>query len=464
MTELSSDKENVPPAKKRKLSLSLTNRRRFIQTSREELSTLEKAQVPKNTEVSSRWALKNLHDWYTDYQERNPESPCPESILTSSPNKEDLNKYLTIFISETRNQNGDRYPPRTIYSLLSGILRAMRAENPAYPNFLDKKDLAFKTFQIALDNLFKKLKLDGIGIDSKHTENISAEEEDSLWASGVLNVSTPKGLLRAVFFICGKCFCLRGGQEHRNLSVSQVKRLTDPDRYVYTENSSKNRPGGLAQVKLDHKSVTIVANTSVGDRCPVSILDKYISKLPDGAIEKDFFYCRPLPSVPKEANEAWYVAVPVGKNVLAKMVPEMCQEAGITGKKTNHSLRVSGATTLFDAGVPERIIQQRTGHRSIEGLRIYERVTNEQEKAVSKILTGESKKYDESRGKDDESCLDYDRRPSMSAQYNNCNVNFYSTPRPYPYPPSHFWPSMPHYFPPASYDFSHSPNSQYEKN
>ena len=79
MTESSSDKENVPPAKKRKLSLSLTNRRRFIQTSREELSTLEKAQVPKNTEVSSRWALKNLHDWYTDYQQRNPESPCPES-------------------------------------------------------------------------------------------------------------------------------------------------------------------------------------------------------------------------------------------------------------------------------------------------------------------------------------------------------------------------------------------------
>ena len=58
-----------------------------------------------------------------------------------------------------------------------------------------------------------------------------------------------------------------------------------------------------------------------------------------------------LPSVPKEANEAWYVVVPVGKNVLAKMVPEMCQEVGITGKKTNHSLRVSGATTLFDSEV-----------------------------------------------------------------------------------------------------------------
>ena len=110
-------------------------------------------------------------------------------------------------------------------------------------------------------------------------------------------------------------------------------------------------------------------------------------------------YCRPLPSIPKDVNDPWYVAVPIGKNVLAKMVSTMCDEAGISGKKTNHSLRVSGATSLFDAGVPERVIQQRTGHRSIEGLRIYERNTDEQEMAVSKSLTGESKRYDDCRGK-----------------------------------------------------------------
>ena len=62
MTESSSDKENAPPAKKCKLSLQLTKWHRFIQTSSEELSTLEKAQVPKNTEVSSKWTLKNLRD------------------------------------------------------------------------------------------------------------------------------------------------------------------------------------------------------------------------------------------------------------------------------------------------------------------------------------------------------------------------------------------------------------------
>ena len=161
-------------------------------------------------------------------------------------------------------------------------------------------------------------------------------------------------------------------------------------------------------------------------------------------------------------NDPWYVAVPIGKNVLAKMVSTMCDEAGISGKKTNHSLRVSGATSLFDAGVPER---QRTGHRSIEGLRIYERITDEQEMAVSKLLTGESKRYDDCRGKKD--CLDEISintgtvvngtnkgnvsssssdvkemdQSRLGTQYNNCNVNFYSTPASHypPYPPSHYW-------------------------
>ena len=77
------------------------------------------------------------------------------------------------------------------------------------------------------------------------------------------------------------------------------------------------------------------------------------------------------------------------------MVKEIFAEAGIAGKKTNHSLRVAGATSLFSASVPERVIQGRTGHVSIEALRKYERVTENQELAVSKILTGEKDSFEQ---------------------------------------------------------------------
>ena len=114
MSKMSSDKENVAPGKKR-LSLSKKQKRRFDETSLEEIAALEKPHVAKNTEVSSKWAMKDLTEWFLDYNKWNPDLPCPESILTSSlPSKEELSKFLTIFIAETRNQNGEKYPPRTV--------------------------------------------------------------------------------------------------------------------------------------------------------------------------------------------------------------------------------------------------------------------------------------------------------------------------------------------------------------
>ena len=128
-----------------------------------------------------------------------------------------------------RNNNGENYPPCSINSILSGILHHMRTENPNYPNFLSKQDPKFHSFKTALDNIYKKLTSDGVGAGSAHTESISPDEENQLWSTGVLNVETPKGLLRAIFFYNGKCFCLRGGVEHRNLRLSQLQQLTDPD-------------------------------------------------------------------------------------------------------------------------------------------------------------------------------------------------------------------------------------------
>ena len=65
----------------------------------------------------------------------------------------------------------------------------------------------------------------------------------------------------------------------------------------------------------------------------------------------------------------------------------MCKEAGLAEKKTNHSSRAAGVSQMFAANVPERLIQSRTGHRSLEALRLYERLSHEQQQAVSQILT-----------------------------------------------------------------------------
>ncbi len=202
----------------------------------------------------------------------------------------------------------------------------------------------------------------------------------------------PKALLQVVFYLNGKNFCLRGGQEHRNLKLSQIVKCTSPSlHYLYLENSSKNNPRGLAHFKQEAKRVPIYSTSKAGDKCHIHILDLYFSKLPPDAWKKDYFYARPLPDVPSDPDKPWFSPVPVEKNMLATMLKNMCSEAQIDGRKTNHSLRATGASELFQAGVPEKIIKERTGHHSLEALRTYERTTTEQHQAISDILSAEKK-------------------------------------------------------------------------
>ena len=66
----------------------------------------------------------------------------------------------------------------------------------------------------------------------------------------------------------------------------------------------------------------------------------------------------------------------------------MCSLAGFEGKITNHSLRATAATQMYEMGVPEKAIQERTGHRSLDSLRVYERTSTQQQQAASNILSG----------------------------------------------------------------------------
>ena len=266
----------------------------------------------------------------------------------------------------------------------------MRNKNPSCPNFLDKKDCHFKQLQGTLDAYFHKLHSQGVGRQTNHAEILTSEEEEKLWSAGVMSTNTPIGLQNATFFVVGKMFCLRGGQEHRGLQLSQLKRFED--KYVYYENTSKNRNGSFKQLRVKSKVVPLYPTPDAGERCPVSILDKYISKLPSEAKEKDIFYARPLEIIPDNPDKPWYSGVHVGKNTLHAKLKNMCKAAEISGHKTNHSLRATAATEMFRSGAPEKLIQERTRHRSLEALRCYERLDEAQHRAVSSLLSSAPQK------------------------------------------------------------------------
>ena len=109
-----------------------------------------------------------------------------------------------------------RLPPFEACSL---PFRVMQSNKLTY-RFFDQSDLKFRDLRNTLDTVCVSLRKEGVGAIRKHVAMISRNDERIMWESGVLGTASPWALVRAVFFVVGLHFSLRGGQEHRQLTVS----------------------------------------------------------------------------------------------------------------------------------------------------------------------------------------------------------------------------------------------------
>ena len=451
---MSDDKENEPPVKKKRLSLSISSRRtnseRFsVPVTEEEAKLAAKGVTPINTTVANEWAVRNFVAWMKNRNSLTPNDPVPEDLLSCS-NKIVLCKWLCRYVQETRKENGERYPASTIRSLLAAIQRVLRSNSVAI-NIFDSLDHDFANLHKTLDTVCVGLRKDGIGAAVKHAPIITLEHEGLLWESGVLGFSCPRSLLRAVFYTVGLHCCLRGGNEHRELKCSQFVRVPlegyDADtKYVYTENGSKNYQGRFSETGQQNKIVHVYAQVDSCDRCPVRVIDFYFAKIhltSDSSISA--FYRQPKESsVP--LGVAWYKNIPVGVNPLKNMMSQISNLAGLPVKYTNHSLRATSTTRMFTYGIPEKIVAEVTGHKSIKALRQYEQTTKEQlqeaGQAIAKCKSEASTETDcdepfnpfeeesrvESKLSEAEAakniCQELQKQTCFSGKMKNCTINF----------------------------------------
>ena len=271
------------------------------------------------------------------------------------------------FTIEVRRKDGSEYPPATIHMLLCGLQRIMRRESEQ-PFEIFAKDVSFRKFHGTMESVYQQLHKKGVGTVIKHASAITNEEENHIWQYRIIGDHSPTDLLRAVFYLNGIKFSLHGGKEHRDLKCSQLTR--EDDHWKYVENGSKCFHGGVADLHRENKVVRQYPLPPADkERCHIRLLDFYMSKLPKDT--NNNFYCQPLKSVPLDSSKPWFSATPVGWNKLDGMAATIFKDAGISGK-TNHSLRVTGATCMYNSGIPEKTIQSRTGHKSVEALWVYE--------------------------------------------------------------------------------------------
>jgi hypothetical protein len=150
-----------------------------------------------------------------------------------------------------------------------------------------------------------------------------------------------------------------------------------------------------------------------------SVLDAYIQKLPEFS---DDFYFHPLLKTPHLGP--WYARAKVGVNTLKKFMPDLSKEAGLSVHYTNHSLRVTAITRMYEGGIPENLISEKSGHKSIKALRSYETTSVQQEKVAGSMISGEAS-ISECQGRKIPTAEAHQPNMPTFTGMNNCMFTFY---------------------------------------
>ncbi len=295
------------------------------------------------------------------------------------------------FILEVCKQNGDPYPRETLYSIVI-MLQMFLQTKGKHMRFLDPQSVTFAKVHNTLDNRMKVLSHEGFITAKSKAEVITYSQEEKMWSDGLLSDESPEHLVYTLLYSLGIQFALWAGGKHKSLKINQqLKLCTDPDNgdeYLeYVEFTAKNNQGGLSAMKGGGKVLRAYPNPN--ENRVIRLFKKYVAARPDSnpKCSKDF-YLRPLAKF--SADGIGYSCQPLGIHKIENAIKNLCIEAGIKGKRINHSLRVTSATRLYDAQLDEQLIQECTGHRS-SAVRGYKRTSTDLQKKVCDTLYGSKK-------------------------------------------------------------------------
>jgi hypothetical protein len=180
--------------------------------------------------------------------------------------------------------------------------------------------------------------------------------------------------------------------------------------------------GCIKDRRVKPKVVEQHVNLEQSERCIVRLFKIYISKCPENIKRNEVFYLIPIKNC-KSASEAWYTKVPIGKNTLRNVVSNLFKEAGIGGYKTKHSLRATACSLAFSKWVSEKLIMDRTGHKSSNSLHTYQRVSAKHKESVSDVLQGgEGCFMDEQITKKAKADKSAKKRKPCNINLTNCNI------------------------------------------
>ncbi len=331
------------------------------------------------------WAFRIFDNWQKAQNLRTKLEGCEDNICGCLEDMEDqdLCDNLCKFIVEVCKVSGEPYP---IVIMLQMYLET----KGRHVWFLDPQSIKFVKVCNTLDNRMKCLSREGYITPKSKAQVIALSQEEKLWSNRLLGDHTPERLVYTVLYLLGVQFALQAGEEHKSLKFGkQLSVQFDTDsgnEYLeYVEFTAKNNQGGLSAMKATGKVLQCYRNPD-SDCCLVTLYKKYAAAQPVKNVKcSQDFYLRPLAKF--NADGIGYSCQPLGIHKIESAIKNLCLEADIKGKRTNHSLRVTSATHLYEAEMDKQLIQERTGHRS-NAVWGYKRTSTNLQKKVCQTLYG----------------------------------------------------------------------------
>lgn len=354
--------------------------RRFDHVTKDELSKRTEQLVPSATRKKVNWALNMFKSFQEDSIKRQSEEGGENGRTIvyktlSEMNFEELNYELKYFFLSLRRMDGNRYPPKSIYDIMTMINFHLNNDLKHQVNLFT--DSRFNDSIKSMNTAMKESAEAGNVSGERSSRPISIDDENKLWEAGVLSWNNPKQTLNTAVFLLSIHTSVRGGKELRSWRYGddgpfRLDSRLGKEVLLYNESKNKTYQGTARSMRLEPpKECVIHHNDSNHVRCAVCAYKTLVSGRPLQC-SKTALFLKPLA---KKQGTVIFADQVVGEHMLANIMSTIM--AGIPGRFTNHSARKSAPTRMYQGKIEEQIIQEQTRHRSLL-VRKYKETNEEQ--------------------------------------------------------------------------------------
>ena len=371
-----------------------------------ELSDAEMLQLPTHSEATESKSLlsnQEIKKFITSQQQANTVkkttydmkvfqrflNECGEKRKVVEIPPEELDSLLCNFYITAKKKDNSEYEPDTMSSFSRSIQRFLD-DNNAKVNIL--KDEEFKVSREVLKSKRRELRKQGKGNKPNATVALTNEDVERIFEENQFGVHEPEVLARTMWFLLTLHFGHRARQEARQIKFGDIALKKDEasgEEYLEwtTERESKTRHGD----ENEHQRSFRPKAYETGDKkCPVSCFKEFVYRRPEEAKSPQSPFFLAIRHRRNPEDKIWFVNSPMGKNKIGQFLSSATKNLPMStsGKFTNHSVRKTCIKTLLDSGVSHNNVAQLSGHKSLKSLDSYAVASREQQRQMSKILSG----------------------------------------------------------------------------